>query len=74
MNGYELHARSLKVARILALVPAGANAHQNEALADCLRSFSAADRQRFAAAAGASKPSDATWSALVAAVLVRGRS
>jgi hypothetical protein len=63
------------VRAIVALVPAGASQRENEALAETLVSFTAADRARFAAGAGCKRPpSDTTWALVVDAVRARGEA
>jgi hypothetical protein len=68
----ETLARALKVVRIVDLVPKGATRAENEALAAVLASWDQADRDRFAAVAGARTPSEESWRLVVD--VVRGRA
>jgi hypothetical protein len=72
MSGHIELARAKKVALIVALVPAGANQAENDALATCLQNFDDSQRARWAEAAGCSRPpSDITWHLSVKAVRAR---
>lgn len=70
-NPHERAARARKVAAMLALVPPGADRREQDALADVLVGFDADARVRWAAAAGCSSPSLATWADLVAVTRAR---
>lgn len=71
MSVFEYAARARKVAAIVALCPAGSTPREREAVAETLETFSAADRARFAAAAGVRAPSTETWAQVVEAVRAR---
>lgn len=60
-TSYEHQKRAEKVAKILALVPAGATPAENATLATALEAYGQSDRDAFAHAAGTRKPSEETW-------------
>ena len=68
---YEHAARSVKVGKILALVPAGANREENKRLAKVLEAYDEDDRRAFARAAGARMPGAETWRLVCEAVRAR---
>jgi hypothetical protein len=71
MSSFEQAARARKVSLLLDLVPTASRRVENACYATELASWTQERRDRFAAAAGATSPSDTTWAMLCAAVLGR---
>lgn len=64
-NPYEAAARSRKVLKILAAVPAGETAEEITRIADWLASRTQDERNALAAWAGVNAPSETTWNEVV---------
>jgi hypothetical protein len=68
---YEHEARRVKVAKLLAHVPAGESAEANARAATLMEGWTWQERELFARAAGCRKPGPETWLMLCNAVRAR---
>lgn len=71
MSHHEKSARTVKVLKILAVIPQGDTAEANGRAADLLAALPQIDRDLLAAQAGQKVPSAETWRQVVEAVRMR---
>lgn len=65
MNGFERTGRAKKASIIFSYVPAAAFQREADDMANTMASWDQAQRDRWAAAAGANSPSELTWALVV---------